>query len=226
MSSGTSMADLLGTEESADEFIANYYEHLAQEDAENYTPELLQQRAYAHRNLARRRGDGQAVVGVFHEAHASVVMIVTDDMPFLVDSVMAEIVRQELAIRLLNHPIFVATRNRGTHELVDLRRVPAHAGISSGDTAALPSLSAHSANRDNATFVESWIAVETEKITGEEQESALVAGLLRILEDVRVSVQDWPAMRRKVREIADSLDAIAGAEQIPDLQEAKALLDW
>lgn len=226
MSSGTSMADLLGSEEFADEFIANYYEHLAQEDAENYTPELLQQRAYAHRNLARRRGDGQAVVGVFHEAHASVVMIVTDDMPFLVDSVMAEIVRQELAIRLLNHPIFVATRNRGTHELVDLRRVPAHAGISSGDTAALPSLSAHSANRDNATFVESWIAVETEKITGEEQESALVAGLLRILEDVRVSVQDWPAMRRKVREIADSLDAIAGAEQIPDLQEAKALLDW
>ncbi|MCG2622724.1 NAD-glutamate dehydrogenase [Arthrobacter sp. I2-34] len=226
MSSGSSVADLLSSEKFADEFIADYYEHLAQEDAENYTLEVLQQRAYAHRDLAARRADGQAVVRIFQEEHASVVMIVTDDMPFLVDSVTAEIVRQGAAIRMLNHPIFLATRNRETHELVDLRRVPAHAGLSSGDTAALPSLSAESASPGNATFVESWIAVETAKIGTEKQEAELVAGLLRVLADVRISVQDWPAMRRKVREIADSLDSITGAGQIPDLQEAKALLDW
>ena len=40
--------------------------------------------------------------------------IVTDDMPFLVDSVNAELVRQNSAIHLVLHPLFVVTRNRET----------------------------------------------------------------------------------------------------------------
>ncbi|NKX53832.1 NAD-glutamate dehydrogenase [Arthrobacter mobilis] len=226
MSSGSSRADLLSSEHFADEFIANYYEHLAQEDAENYSPEVLQQRAYAHRELALHRAEGQPAVSVLDEENCSVVMIVTDDMPFLVDSVTAEIVRQGVAIRMVTHPTFVATRDRASHELVNLKRVPAWAGISSGDTAAMPNLAEYVAGQGNATFTESWIAVETEKVGSAEKAEELVAGLLRILEDVRVSVEDWPAMRRKVHEIADSLESVVGAEQIPDLHEAKALLDW
>jgi glutamate dehydrogenase len=87
------------------------------------------------------------------------VFVVTDDMPFLVDSVNAELVRQHAAIKLVVHPLIVATRNRETGRLVKVNRVPAHIGTSSGDTAAMPSLSHLIAQGEDASHMESWIAV-------------------------------------------------------------------
>ena len=41
----------------------------------------------------------------------SVIEVVNNDMPFLVDSVMAEITARHLAVRLVVHPIFAVTRD-------------------------------------------------------------------------------------------------------------------
>jgi len=46
----------------------------------------------------------------------SVIEIVTDDMPFLVDSVTSELTREGRAIQLVAHPLFAVTRD-ATHEL-------------------------------------------------------------------------------------------------------------
>jgi len=226
MSSGSNLTDLPSSDNYPSAYIENYYEHLADDDARSYSADVLQARAKAHRELAGGRAPGQPLVSIRHEANASVVMIVTDDMPFLVDSVTAEIVRQGVAIRMLTHPIFVATRNRSTHELVKLNRVPSNAGVSSGDTAAMQNLSDIIGTGDNASYIESWIAVETARIPDEQQSDELIAGIQRVLRDVRTAVQDWGAMRRRVREIAASLDSVRDAAQIPDLDEAQALLSW
>ena len=224
MSSGSS-SDLSSSEKSGEEFISNYYEHLDEEDAKSYNDERLRKRALFHREVAANRPVGKAAIGILSEPAASVVLITTDDMPFLVDSVTAELVRQQAAIRLVLHPTFVATRNTTTNELIEVHRVPSNMGVSSGDTAAMPSISHLVATSDNAPHIESWIAVEVDPVD-EEKSEQLKDSLRQILKDVRASVDDWSAMRQKVREVASSLDNVPDAQQIPDLEQTKDLLRW
>ena len=73
--------------------------------------------ALSHRSLAGSRPQGTASVRVSTppEGGHSVVEVVCDDMPFLVDSVTAELSRQGRAIHLAIHPTFVVRRDdRGT----------------------------------------------------------------------------------------------------------------
>jgi glutamate dehydrogenase len=225
MSSGSSVEDQSRPIEAEESFFADYYEHFAEEDARTYPREVLSSRAETHRRVAAIREPGTANISIVDEADQSVVYIVTDDMPFLVDSVNAELVRQNSAIHLVLHPMFVVTRNRHTNELVKVDRVPSSVGISSGDTAALPSLSHLIAKGDNATHMESWIAVEIGR-AGDQAKQQLKEGLERVLGDVRAAVEDWPKMRNKARQIADSLDKVAHATQIEELRQAQDLLRW
>src|SRR5665647_1535166 len=82
-------------------FIADYYEHLADEDAQEYDREVRRARAGSHWQVASSRMPKTANVEIRDESDCSVVYIVTDDMPFLVDSVNAELVRQHSAIHLV-----------------------------------------------------------------------------------------------------------------------------
>jgi len=213
---------LLGAREG---YFGDYYEHLAEEDFRAYSPELLAARAETHREVAGMRAPGTANIRIVDEADKSVVYIVTDDMPFLVDSVNAELVRQNSAIHLVLHPLFVVTRNRETGRLTKVDRVPSSVGISSGDTAAMPSLSHLIAQGDNASHMESWIAVEID-LAGEEMRERLLEGIERVLGDVRAAVEDWPKMRNKAIQIAQDLDNVANPSQIEELRQAQDLLRW
>jgi glutamate dehydrogenase len=206
-------------------FFGDYYEHLAEEDSRAYSSEVLVARANKHKELAASRLPGNAIVEVAAESDRSVVYIVTDDMPFLVDSVNAELVRQNCAIRLVMHPLFVATRNRETGELVSVSRVPSNVGISSGDTAALPSVAHLLGDGDNASHMESWIAVEIDRVNDDARKE-LVEGLQRVLGDVRAAVEDWPKMRSKALELAEALGTVSHPEQIAELRQAQDLLRW
>lgn len=225
MSSGSSVEDqsvLLGAREG---YFGDYYEHLAEEDFRAYSPTLLAARAETHRDVAAVRVPGTANIKIVDEADKSVVYIVTDDMPFLVDSVNAELVRQNSAIHLVLHPLFVVTRNRETARLTKVDRVPSSIGISSGDTAAMPSLSHLIAQGDNASHMESWIAVEID-LASEEMHGRLMEGIERVLGDVRAAVEDWPKMRNKAMQIAQDLDNVANPTQIEELRQAQDLLRW
>ncbi|MBT2249934.1 NAD-glutamate dehydrogenase [Arthrobacter sp. BHU FT2] len=225
MSSGSSVEDQPLSVEGFEGFMGDYYQHLAEEDARTYPQDLLAARADHHREVASERQPGQAKVAIHDEEDSSIVYVVTDDMPFLVDSVNAELVRQHAAIKLVMHPLFVVTRNRETGELVKVNRVPSHIGISSGDTAALPSLSHLIATGENASHMESWIAVEIGRISSEAKAS-LLEGLQRVLQDVRAAVEDWPKMRQKALQIAESLNEVANPAQIAELRQAQELLRW
>ncbi|MDH6237705.1 NAD-glutamate dehydrogenase [Cryobacterium sp. CG_9.6] len=206
-------------------FIADYYEHLIDDDAQNYTDELLRDRALAHWQVALHRTPKTANVGIRTEAGRSVVFIVTDDMPFLVDSVIAELVRQQSAIHLVVHPLLIVARSRETNELVSIARMPASVGVSSGDTSAMPNISHLIATGGNASHLESWIAIEIESASDQTQQN-LIDGLSSVLADVRSAVDDWPLMRSKAVQIADDLDRVVHGEQIHDLRQTQDLLRW
>ena len=226
MSSGSSVEDQpVSIGSSGESYLGDYYEHLAEEDRGAYPEEVLTERADAHRQIAATRQPGIANIEVRNEADCSVLFIVTDDMPFLVDSVNAELVRQKAPIHLVLHPLFVVSRNRETGQLVKVERVPSHLGISSGDTAAMPNLSHLIAQGENASHMESWIAVEIDPV-GEEKRAELIKGITRVLGDVRAAVEDWPKMRTKALEIAADLDRVANRAQIAELRQAQELLRW
>ncbi|MFQ4147183.1 NAD-glutamate dehydrogenase [Arthrobacter sp. LAPM80] len=206
-------------------FLADYFVQLSEEDAALYDPELLNARAFAHQDLAAQRTPGQANVEVLDERDASVVYITTDDMPFLVDSVSAELVRQDLAIHLVTHPVFVVSRDKVSNTMTQVTKVPSHAGVASGDTSAMPNIAHLLGDGENASFLESWIAIEIPKI-GEDAKTELLAGLDRVLGNVRASVEDWPAMREKALSRAEILATVLAGESLVDLREAEDLLHW
>ena len=96
--------------EAVEEFLRTYYRHVATEDLLARAPEDLLGAALAQRDLAKDRPVGTAKVEVFNpeveeQGWASghtVVQIVTDDMPFLVDSVTAELLRMGRTVHILS----------------------------------------------------------------------------------------------------------------------------
>ena len=96
-------------------FIALYYDQVDPEDLADRNPEDLYGAAMAHLRFARRFSTGTPKLRVYNpraEEHGwssphTVIEIVNDDMPFLVDSVTMEVNRQGYTLQLFNHPLFV-----------------------------------------------------------------------------------------------------------------------
>ena len=99
------------------EFVRSYFDGVAPEDLLERDVLDLYGMAMAHWNLAAGRSAGELAVRVYTpsfdrdgwQTTHTVVEIVTDDMPFLVDSTRMELNRHSLAVHLLVHPVLDST---------------------------------------------------------------------------------------------------------------------
>jgi glutamate dehydrogenase len=204
-------------------FLSRYFLHVADEDLCERDPVDVAGCGLSHRQLAAHRLDGTANVRVYTptvDEHGwstghTVIEIVTDDMPFLVDSVTAELSRQERAIHLVVHPTFVVRRDVQGH-LVDVLDLSA---------AALPTGRRDPSWPDDAR-VESWMHLEIDRETDEEEVEALTAALRGVLNDVRVAVEDWPKMREAARAVAREMVERPPVGLEDEAAEAHRLLNW
>jgi len=205
--------------EPADGFLTDYYEHVADDDVRSYTPEILLERARYHRSLAERREPGQTVIGVLNETDASVVAIVTDDLPYLLPSVTAEIARDAAAIRLLVHPVFSVVREPATHQLTEVRRGPHRRGLPAGVdlSAADPSAAEED---DGGRLTEAWVAIEIPRLADEQRAGQLTQRLHTVIDDVRAAAEDTAAIHEELAAEIRRLDGV------PDGREARELLRW
>ena len=201
------------------EFLARYYRHVAMEDLRERDPVDLAGAALSHRQLAAARPQGTANVRVFTptvDEHGwscghTVVEIVTDDMPFLVDSVNAELSRQDRG-----DPPRRAPAGRGPPRR-HRRRCSRCSTLGLG---RLGGRRAPARRRGRVVDPRRDRPGDRPRATS----SATASGLRRVLEDVRVAVEDWPRMRERARDIADALDddAAGRARPAPRSQEAPA----
>jgi glutamate dehydrogenase len=103
----------------AEAFVRQYYRWVAPEDLAERDPLDVYGLALAHFNLARRRRPGTTKVRVYNpqfEEHGwqsshTAVEVVTDDMPFLTDSVTAELNRRGFRVHLIIHPVVGVKRD-------------------------------------------------------------------------------------------------------------------
>src|SRR3954471_19847106 len=193
------------------DYLRLYYRHVAVEDLISRDPADIWGPATFHRQLGEDRPQGRANVRAFTptvddqgwDSGHSVVQVVTDDMPFLVDSVTMELNRHELSTHLIVHPQLKICRDV-TGRLQ---------GLGDGDGLVLE---------------ESWIHLEIDRQTDRAVLADLEKDLQRVLNDVRAAVEEEPKMRSRARTIAADL-----GERRPPLpvEEAEAndgieLLDW
>ncbi|MCH7956500.1 MAG: NAD-glutamate dehydrogenase, partial [Proteobacteria bacterium] len=113
----------------ADRFLSQYYRHVPPHDLLEQSPDTLFGAAMAHWTFGANRTPGKAAVRVYNPSEKTdgwrsdrtVVEIVTDDMPFLVDSVTAALNRQGLIVHLIIHPVLKVRRDKSgrLRELVE-----------------------------------------------------------------------------------------------------------
>ncbi len=99
--------------EAAEKFLLAYWERVSPQDLVGRDPVDLAGAALSHLHLAERRPPGTAKVRVYtptFDDHGwasthSVVEVVVEDMPFLLDSISMELVRQGCGLHLVVHPV-------------------------------------------------------------------------------------------------------------------------
>jgi len=163
-----------------DDFIRTYYRFVAPDDLLGRDPADVAGAALSHLELADRRTPGTALVRVVNpgdwQSSHTVVEVVTDDMPFLVDTVSAELTRHDLAIHLVVHPV-LSVRRDAIGQLIE---------VGEGDDAVR----------------ESFMHVEIDRVDSTTADH-LHNDIRRVLEDVRACVEDWPRMTARLREATE-----------------------
>ncbi|MFJ6535106.1 NAD-glutamate dehydrogenase [Paenarthrobacter sp. NPDC091711] len=162
-------------------FLADYYAELSPEDKAPYVVGRLESRAAAHRSAVRNSAQ-EAWIGLLPDSVSTVLGIVCDDSPFLVDSVLAELTRRRLGIRLVVHPRFAVLRN-ADGAVTDIQRASSRLGEGA----------------------ESWIAVELRELLPAKESASLLESLRRVLANVKAATSDWGSMRNKLGEVARGL---------------------
>ncbi len=193
-------------------FLRMYFRGVAESDLEERHPTSLRSIALSHRLFAQQRRRGKALIQVLNPSAAqdglastrTYVFVVTDDMPFLMDSINIVLATAGAGVHFIAHPVFTVIRDR------------------SGELRSL-----QLADPKDGKPHESWQLFEIDRQESDAQCQALRDAIARSLHDVRAAVSDWSAMRAKVRAIATDLTA-SPPRRTPavETREACALLSW
>ena len=195
------------------DFVEALFGRVAMEDLSQYdAPTLarfaissfahLQSRPAGHEDI--RLTDMTVPIGDrMHDV--TVLEIINDNMPFLLDSTLADLTERGLEIRFVTHPILAVERDASGKLL-------RFAGEALGGT-------------QPGTRRESLIQVHLQHLDAEPK-AALLEALDHVYADVRVSVRDWAAMRSRITEVVHAYRSSPPPLPHDEINEAVAFLDW
>src|SRR6056297_3914499 len=162
-------------------------------------------------DFLRQRRPGELLIRVYNPTEESngwssthtVVEMVNDDMPFLVDSVVLALSRLDIGVHLIVHPVVRLKRDQGGHFLE-----------MAGDD-----------DFEQAT-AESLIHIHIDRQTSPDALARIERRIRSALADVSVAVGDWKDMTRKALEIADELAESKSGLDSEELAEAREFFKW
>ena len=206
---GSADADL------AESFARQLYRWVAAEDVAERDPLDLYGLALGHFNFARVRAPGTPKVRVYNprfEEHGwqsthTAVEIVTDDMPFLIDSVSMELNRRGFGVHLIIHPVLGVRRDDDGELLEILPQPPGE-------------------KPEEGVLAESVIHAEVARQTDPEKLHELELHLERVIAEVRATVEDWAAMRSQALDVAAEIRDAPSPASSEDVDETVAFLEW
>jgi glutamate dehydrogenase len=192
-----------------------YYRYLPPEEVIDDVPEQLVGAVRSNFVLARQRIAGRPAVRVINptagedgwECDTTVVQVVTDDMPYLVDSVVSELGRSGIGVQRVVHPIVVVRRS-----------------ISGELQEVLPTADPESPPQ--GSVVESWMSIEVDLTTDPGRARELETRLVAVLHDVREVFEDTDKMITTARMLADRLEADPPPLSEQEVTDGAKLLRW
>lgn len=171
------------------EFVSHYLKHEDRSDLLNRTPQQLATAMLAHVELGRVRAAGQTKLAVFRTEPATgwgtdntVIQVVTNDQPYVVDSLLQAVVERGWTVRELIHPQF---------------------GVIRDNNGVLKDMAHRSEGR--ATLRESWVWLEVSPPLGQPATGSIDAlreYLLAALNDLALAGQDSSEMYQVLLERA------------------------
>ena len=195
----------------------SYFRLVATEDLILREPAELAAIALGHKAFAQHRQVGTTSVRAFNpstdvdgwESLHTVVQIVTDDMPFLVDSVVSALGGFDSGVHLIIHPQLNVARSM-TGELDSV--------LADGETTV--------ANPAVGLGRESWMHLEIDRLP-DASLTEVESRLRQVLGDVRAAVEDWPKMRAHALTIASELKSATPPGTDPhQAREVSRFLEW
>ena len=198
--------------------VSRYFRHVPLEELSSRPALTLAGTVKSHLGIAQQRTAGTAVIRVFNpttetdgwSSARTVIQIVTDDMPFLVDSITSALVQRDIDIHLVVHPQVRVRRDESGRllETCDEDWV-------AGD------------DEDSDVLNESWMLLTIDRESDEDRREELETVLKDVLSDVREAVEDWPTMRTKCLVIAAELEGAPPTDVDPgEVTQAVAFLRW
>ncbi|MCE2927137.1 MAG: NAD-glutamate dehydrogenase [Rickettsiales bacterium] len=192
------------------QFVRRFYERTAVSDLEAMQPKAAVAIARGALDFMKNRKAGETKIRLFtpeikQHGYASkhlVVELVGDDMPFLIDSLSAELMRHGLTVYETLHPMFLVLRDK-KGEFLGL----AEAG-------------------DNQAKQESFIHFDVSALPAGLSEKELLADLQWVLSHIRASVKDWRDIITNAEQIIASLGDTVGRFGKQDVAEVKDFLSW
>ena len=197
------------------EFPRLLYGRSVAEDLEALPPALLARAAaaaYEHLTEPRKpetinlrfRDDEFGTDGRDHQI--TILEVVNDNKPFLLDSTLAELQEQGYEPRLVAHPILAVARD-AKGKFVSL------AGEATG-------------RAPEGTRRESLIHIHLDRIDSAEARERLKLALERVYTDVGLAVDDWAAMRGRITEVIQAYRANPPPLPEDEIAEALQFLEW
>ncbi|HEX2307777.1 MAG TPA: NAD-glutamate dehydrogenase [Jatrophihabitantaceae bacterium] len=187
-------------------FLRRYLAHAALE-LPNHDAAGRVRVAHVHRGQGEVRNPGETQVRLRDiDGDTTAIEIVTDDAPYLVDSIQSELKITGHPVENVLHPLLVLSRNESgkiTH-LYDI-----------DDTSPQPPNS----------VTEAWIYIEVSRIRSVEFDE-IAGNLQRVIGDVHNAVRDAPELQKLFGKLADKLARDPGQFDRVTSQEAGELLRW
>ena len=192
-------------------FCHGYFRQVDPEDVCERSAEDLYGLLHSHLQFARQRDPGRPKLRVLNPtardagfaSRHTIVEVVNEDMPFLVDSSSLEINRQSLTLHLIIHPIFAVKRD------------------------AAGRLEALASREEQPTWPrESFMHLEVDRLADPVARAGLAEGIERVLGDVRAAVEDWKPMVAQLRAVIRELDERPPPVPREELAESRAFLQW
>lgn len=188
-------------------FLQAYYAEVSADDLQERDALDWFGAARMHYQLAQQRSPHTPLLRVYNpefrehgwQAVHTVIEVINDDMPFLIDSVRMALQRLGLDIHLTIHPVLQVQRD-AEGQLV-------------------------SVSHDLDPPHESFIHFEVDQQSDPQRLQNIYATIEATLQDVRAAVEDWPKMEAQLAKIADEAASLA---QLPAHEgvTAHAFLNW
>jgi glutamate dehydrogenase len=196
-------------------FLKMYYSHTPHHDLEQRSISDLYGAALSHWELMRIRKADETKIRIFNplfgehgwQSTHTIIQLVIDDMPFLVDTMRMELNRLNLTTHLMVHSGGMQIKRDKGNQLLEARPY-------------------HGADITAAHGVEAPIHMEIDRQTDPKALMEIQDNLLRVISDVRAAVDDWQPMRKQLELALGSLDPDKMQQDPHNIRESKAFLEW